>query len=227
VLLEGVVFKSPQDNNGAQCNAVASGPRRKPPWVIRRGHPMVMNETLSVIKQRRSIRQFDTRQIPNDEMSAILEAALFAPSAMNQQKWHFSVVQNKTMLTKMVQITKANKLNSEIPFLIQKAGSDNYHTYYQAPTVVIVSGDQQAKFIMFDCAAAAQNIALAAASLGIGSCIMTSAGFLFASEEGRAMKEALGIPGGYEHVCSIAMGYSKGDPPVAPPRNKEVFSYIS
>ncbi|MGD9364384.1 MAG: nitroreductase family protein [Desulfobacteraceae bacterium] len=186
-----------------------------------------MNETISVIKQRRSIRRFDARQITMDALNAILEAALYAPSATNQQKWHFSVVQNKAMLKKMVQITKTNKLNSEVPFLIQKAGNDDYHTYYHAPTVVIVSGDQQAKFIMFDCAAAAQNIALAAASLGIGSCIMTSAGFLFASEEGCAMKKELGIPEGYEHVCSIAMGYHKGDWPATPPRNKkEVFSFI-
>jgi nitroreductase len=94
------------------------------------------------------------------------------------------------------------------------------------PAVVLVSGDQQAKFIMFDCAAAAQTIALAAASLGIGSCIMTSAGFLFASEQGRDMKKDLGIPEGYEHVCSIALGYNRGDWPVAPPRKKDVFSFI-
>lgn len=187
---------------------------------------MAMNETLNVIRHRRSIRQFDSGQIPNDALNAILEAALFAPSALNQQKWHFSVVQNKTLLKKMVQITKANKLNSDIPLLVQKACSDDYHSYYHAPTVVIVSGDQQAKFIMFDCAAAAENIALAAASLGIGSCIMTSAGFLFASEEGQALKSTLGIPSGYEHVCSIALGYNMGDWPEAPPRNKKVFSYI-
>jgi nitroreductase len=188
---------------------------------------MITNEIISVIKKRRSIRQFDSRQIPADALSAILEAALYAPSAMNQQKWHFSVVQNRTLLKKMVQITRTNKLNSDIQFLIEKAGSDDYHTYYHASTVVIVSGDQQAKFIMFDCAVAAQNIALAAASLGIGSCIMTSAGLLFASEEGRGMKKELGIPDSYEHVCFIAMGYNKGQWPVAPPRNKkDVFSLI-
>ena len=82
---------------------------------------MVTNEMIGVIKQRRSIRQFDPRQIPADALNTILEAALFAPSALNQQKWYFSVVQNKTLLKKMVQITKANKLNSDIPFLIQKA----------------------------------------------------------------------------------------------------------
>lgn len=192
----------------------------------RKGRSAVINATLKIIHQRRSIRRFDARQIKTDDLSTILEAALSAPNAMNQQKWHFSVVQNKAVLKKMVQITQANMLNSDIPFLIQKAGSKDYHTYYNAPTVVIVSGDQQAEFIMFDCAAAAQNIALAAASLGIGSCIMTSAGFLFASEQGRAMKKDLGIPDGYEHMCSIALGYLKGDCPAAPPRNKEVFSFI-
>jgi nitroreductase len=188
---------------------------------------MVTNEVIGIIKKRRSIRQFDSRQIPVDALNTILEAALFAPSAMNQQKWHFSVVQNKTLLKKMVQITRTNKLNSDIPFLIEKAGSDDYHTYYHAPTVVIVSGEEQANFAMFDCAAASQNITLAAASLGIGTCIMASAGFLFASDEGRAMKSTLGIPNGYEHICSIAMGYNRGQWPEAPPRNKkEVFSFI-
>lgn len=187
---------------------------------------MATNETLSVIKQRRSIRRFDARQIPGDALDAVLEAGMFAPNAMNQQKWHFTVVQNKAVLEKMVQVTRANKLNSNIPFLVQKASSEDYHTYYHAPTVVIVSGDRQAKFIQFDCAAAAQNVALAAASLGIDTCIMTSAGFLFASDEGRAMQQELGIPDEYEHVCFIAMGYGKGAPPAAPPRNREVINFI-
>lgn len=187
---------------------------------------MGMNETLNVIKQRRSIRRFDSRRISSEALDAILEAALFAPSAMNQQKWYFSVVQNKAILDEMVEITRTNQLNSNVPLLVQKAGSADYHTYYYAPTVVIVSGDQQAKFISIDCAAAAQNIALAAASLGVGSCIMTSAGLLFASEKGRAMRKTLGIPSGYEHVCTVALGYQMGDSPAAPPRNREVINFI-
>lgn len=187
---------------------------------------MVINETLEVIRQRRSIRQYETRQISDNKLNAILEAALFAPTAMNQQKWHFAVVQNKSVLAKMDGIARENKLNSNIAFLVKKAEQNDYHTYYRAPTVVIISGEQQAKFIQMDCAAAAQNIALAAESLGIGSCIMTSAGFLFASAKGRAMKKELGIPEGYEHICSVSLGYKGTDKTTAPPRNREVFSYI-
>jgi len=184
------------------------------------------NETLAVIRNRRSIRQYNTRQITDSELNAILEAALFAPTAANQQKWHFTIVQSNAVLAKMDLITRENKLNSNIPMLVKSAGSDDYHTYYRAPTVVIVSGEQDAKFIEMDCAAAAQNIALAAESLGIGSCIMTSAGFLFASAKGQKMKKELGIPKGYEHMCSIALGYKEAENCTVPPRNRAVFSWV-
>jgi nitroreductase len=135
-------------------------------------------------------------------------------------------VQRKSVLARMDLIARENKLNSNNPILAKSAASDDYHTYYRAPTVVIISGEEQAKFIQMDCAAAAQNIALAAESLGIGSCIMTSAGFLFVSAKGQKMKKELGIPEGYEHMCSIALGYKGADKITVPPRNREVFSYI-
>ena len=194
--------------------------------VTRKGWPAVINETLAVIRQRRSIRQFETRQISDKELNAILDAALFAPTDMNQQKWHFAVVQSKSSLEKMDRIARENKLNSNIAFIVKNAERDDYHTYYHAPTVVVVSGDKQAKSIQIDCGAAAQNIVLAAESMGIGSCIITSAGFLFVSTSGRKMKKELGIPKGYEHICSIALGYKATDTLTAPPRNREVFSYL-
>jgi nitroreductase len=185
-----------------------------------------MNPVITAIKQRRSVRQYENRQISAGDLDAVLEAGIFAPTAMNQQKWHFSVIQSKATLKRMVEITRENKLNSNVVMLAQKAREPGYHTYYGAPTVIIVSGEKNARFVEFDCAAAAQNIVLAAESLGIGSCIMTSAGLLFASQKGQAMKTELGIPDDYEHVCSIALGYSGAEKPAPPPRNREVFSHI-
>jgi nitroreductase len=186
----------------------------------------MVNEVLETIKKRRSLRQYGAKQISDSDLNAILEAALFAPTAMNQQKWHFTVVQKKSVLAKRDRSARENKRNSNIPFLVKSTEQKDYHTYYHAPTVVIVSGEQQAKYIQMDCAAAAQNITLAAGSLGIGSCIITSAGFLFASAKGQAVKKELGIPDNYEHICSVALGYGIGNKPSAPPRNREVFSYI-
>jgi len=61
-----------------------------------------MNETLKVIKRRRSIRAYRPQQIADQELEAILEAAIWAPSAMNQQKWHFTVIQTRTCCRRLL-----------------------------------------------------------------------------------------------------------------------------
>lgn len=155
-----------------------------------------------------------------------MEAAIFAPSAANQQKWHFTIIQNKALLEKMVQITRKNKIDTNISFLVKLAKRDGYQTYYGAPTVVIVSGEKNIRSVEMDCAAAAQNIALAAQSMGISSCIMTSGRYLFESDEGQAMKKKLGIPQTHKHICSISLGYSNTEEQTVPPRNREVFNFI-
>ena len=185
-----------------------------------------MNETLKVIKKRRSIKQYKAEQIPDSELQQILEAAIYAPNARNAQTWHFTVIQNKNMLDKMVGIIKENIMNSGIEFLMQRASAPDYHSFYHAPTVVLVTGDEKAKFMEISCGAAAQNIALAAKSLNIGSCLMTSSELLFASDKGNALKKELGIPDGYNHICVVALGYNEGKEPETPPRNKGVFNYV-
>lgn len=185
-----------------------------------------MNEVINTIMRRRTVRQFRPEQIKDAELKAILDAAIVAPSAMNMQQWHFTVVQKKELLDRMVEIIKENIMNMNIEFLKQRASEPGYHTFYHAPTVIIISGDEKSRFIQIDCGAAAENIALAAVSLNIGSCVMTSPDLLFASEKGRALRKELGIPEGYKFVCAVALGYVSGSYPERPPKNTDVFTYI-
>jgi nitroreductase len=185
-----------------------------------------MNETLQVIKKRRSVKQYKAEQIPDADLQHIMEAAIYAPNARNAQTWHFTVIQDKDMLDTMVGIIKENIMNSGIEFLKGKASEPDYHTFYHAPTIVLVTGDEKDKFRDVSCGAAAENIALAAASLNIGSCVMTSPEFLFASEEGNALTKELGIPDGYTHVCVVALGYTEGKDPATPPRDTDVINYV-
>lgn len=185
-----------------------------------------MNETLQVIQARRSIKQYTAVQIPDAELQQIMEAAIYAPNARNAQTWHFTVIQKKDMIDRMVSIIKENIMNSGIEFLIGRASEPDYHTFHHAPTVVIITGDEKDKFRDVSCGAAAENIALAAKSLNIGSCVMTSPELLFASEKGNALKKDLGIPDGYTHVCVVTLGYTEGKEPETPPRNKDVINYI-
>ena len=61
---------------------------------------MIINETLKIIKQRRSIRSFKDEQIKEEELQAVLEAGLYAPNA-GDQAWHFTVIQNKELLDRL------------------------------------------------------------------------------------------------------------------------------
>ena len=185
-----------------------------------------MNETLKVIADRRSIRLFKEQQIRGPELDEILTAGLCAPNARNMQKWHFTVIQDGSLLDGMVEIIKENLANSGIEFLAERAKDPTYNTFYRAPTVVLLSGAEDSPFAQIDCGAAAENIALGAASLGIGSCVMTSPAFLFASEKGNALRGELGIPQGYKHVCCVALGYVDGEKPEAPPRDRGVINFV-
>jgi len=185
-----------------------------------------MNETLRVIQSRRSIRKYRAEQVDDTDLKAILAAAVYAPSAMNQQKWHFTVIQSRAMLDKILQTVRENVLNSGIEELVERAKSPDFNIFYNAPTIVLITADENAHFTEFDCGAAAENIALAAESLGVGSCLIGMSGFLFESETADEIKKKLGIPQGYKHILSIALGYREGASPAPPPKNMDVVNYI-
>ena len=66
-----------------------------------------MNDVLQTIGKRRSIRQFRAEQIKDDELRAILEAGLQAPSGHNDQSWYFTVVQDKRLIDEISDGSKA------------------------------------------------------------------------------------------------------------------------
>jgi nitroreductase len=183
-----------------------------------------MNEVVKTIKSRRCVRQYKPEQISDSDIQTLMDAAILAPNAMCQQKWHFSVIQNKDLLNKMVAVTRENMKSVE--FFARRVEDPNYSPFFQAPAVIYVTADSKARFAVIDCSLAAENILLAAESLGIAACIMTSSEFLFASEKGKALKKEMGIPEGYEHVCAISLGYKIGPGPEARPRNKEVYNIV-
>ena len=91
---------------------------------------------------------------------------------------------------------------------------------------MIITADEKAGFTDLDCGMAAENIALAAESLNINSCIIGMSAALFESENAGEVKQELGIPEGYKFIISVALGYRDMESPTAPPKNKENINYI-
>ncbi|WP_070000062.1 nitroreductase family protein [Cellulosilyticum sp. I15G10I2] len=184
-----------------------------------------MNETLKTIKNRRAIRNYHPDQISDSALQEILNAALYAPNAMNRQSWHFTVIQNKSMLDQLADSIIENVINFNNKALVNMVSSPGYHPFYKAPTIILISGDMANEFIQIEAGTAAQNISLAAESLNIGSCIMTMSNFIFASSKADVIKKSLGIPNGYNPICGVVLGYKAGQVPPVPSRNKEVITY--
>lgn len=183
-----------------------------------------MNEVLNVIKRRRSIRKYLPKQIKEEDLKLIIESAVYAPSAHNDQPWHFTVIQNKDIIQMISDKSKELAAESEVDWIKKMALNPDTHLTYNSPTLIIVSGNKTATAPLVDCSAAIQNMLLVAESLGIGSVWIGLIRFFFKLED---EVKKLGIPDGYEPYYGVALGYKLPDQKsITPERNLNVVNYI-
>jgi nitroreductase len=111
-------------------------------------------ETLEAIRTRRSIRKFTSEPIEDETVNKLLEAAMYAPSARDTQSWHFIVVTMKELLHRIPRV------------------HPHANMAYEAPLAILVCGDLNIEHITeynaINCAAATENLLLAAHDLGLG-----------------------------------------------------------
>lgn len=184
------------------------------------------NMVLDTIKRRRSTRIYREEQIKEEELGAILEAGQYAPSGHGEQPWHFTVIQNQELLTELSDKSKEAVKDFPVEAIRNAAKNENFQVFYHAPTVVVVSGAQNALTPEIDCAAATQNMLLAAESLDIGGCWNGFLSFLFNSEKGDAYRQRLHIPGGYKPYYGIVLGYKAKESGNAAKRKEGAVNYI-
>lgn len=187
---------------------------------------MIVNETLRNIKQRRSIRSFKDEQIKEEELQAILETGMYAPNA-GGQAWHFTVIQNKELLDRLNLAAKESAKQMAIEGIRELGNNENFNCLYNAPTLVIVSGDEKAPVPLdADCAAAAENMLLAAESIGIGSCWIFFVMMAFNSSQGSEFLKILKIPECYKPYYAVVLGYKKNAAINVPDRKPNLITYI-
>ena len=164
-----------------------------------------MNETIKTLLERRSIRKFKPERIKEEELNAILDAGMYAPSGANQQSALFVVIQDKETLKKL------SAMNAAV------LGKD-IDPYYGAPTLILVFADKSKVTPIEDASLALGNMFNAAASLGIGSCWVHRARQMFETQEGKDLLKKWGVTGDYVGVGSCILGYADCEHPKAAPR---------
>lgn len=185
-----------------------------------------MNETLKIIRQRRSIRKFKSEQLKDVEVQEIIEAGLYAPSAHNDQSWNFTVIQNSELIAELNIEAKEAAKDCPDEMIKKMANNERFNIFYGAPTLIIVSGRNNAIMPQIDCAAATENMLIAAESLNIGSCWNGIIGFLFNGSKVEEYKKKLNIPEGYTPYYGIAFGYKDMLAANAPARKENLVQYI-
>ena len=186
----------------------------------------MQNEVLRTIMARRSIRQYEKRQIDDEQLNAILEAAIWAPSGNNSQSWLFTVIRNHGVLAELNEVVRQASIvweldESEAQNLTvrEQARQEGYSFFFNAPTLIIASNRPNYINAIADCAAALENIFLAATSLGLGSCWINRLRRLTDDESVRSYLAKLNIP--REHVIcgSAVIGYTTQSPEAKPRRD--------
>lgn len=143
-------------------------------------------DVLEAIRGRRSIRRFESRDIPKDTLTQVLEAGHWAPSASNFQPWRFIVVRDEKVRKDLARASSYGKFMAQTPVVL-----------------AVVVDPSRSNHPVEDGAAATQNMLLAAHSLGLGSCWIGSFDSIWEDQA----KNILGIPGGNRLLSLIAIGY--------------------
>lgn len=155
-------------------------------------------DAIQALMTRRSVRHFTTEAVDGALVDQILRAAMNAPSACNQQPWHFIVVNDRDTLD-------------------QIAGIHPYaQMLKQAPLAFIVCADTALEtcpgYWPIDCSAAMENLLLAAHALGLGGVWV---GIHPREERVKSIKELFKMPGYVMPLGLAAIGYASEALPVA------------
>ena len=159
-----------------------------------------MEEVIKLLKERRSIRKYQKKEVPEDIIKGIIDCARFAPTAINIQPWEFIVITEEEMRKKIADITDYGKFIAEAPVCVAVFCKDT-------------------KYYLEDGSAATTYILLAAKAYGLGSCWVAGDKKYYAED----IRKLLGVPDGYKLVSLISIGYPAENPVKGKRSLEEVF----
>jgi nitroreductase len=196
-----------------------------------RGSEEVMNQVIEIIKNRRSIRSYQSTPIPRDTLLTLIEAANHAPSGMNMQPWRFVVVEDAEFRKKLLQAAVPNAKKyledhvrpvnpARYEVILKRYDELADPIYYGAPAMIFVIG--AGPHAAESCPLACENMMLAARSLDIGSCWVKFGSMVTDDKE---IVARLGLKDDEKIYGPILLGYAN-DVPQPPVKKAPVVAWI-
>ncbi|MGB9728119.1 MAG: nitroreductase family protein [Nitrososphaeria archaeon] len=163
-----------------------------------------------VLKNRRSVRSFQEKDVPDELLIKLVEHASLAPSPGNLQPWEFIIVKNRDLIEKIVSTTYSGNVKTSPPQTWIKSASAVIIVCYLSRPVSARYGEEGRVPGLLGIGAAIENLLLSAVNLGLGACWVSG----FRSDE---LSKILNLPKGSEPISIIPIGYPK-EIPDSPPK---------
>jgi nitroreductase len=175
------------------------------------------------IYTRRATRDFTTEAVNDGTIRELIDAAVQAPSAVNQQAWSFCVIRDKAVLSKISREAKVHMLRTTPVGLVshhfdQVLNDPSFDIFYHAPVLIVIC-TSALQWGVEDCALAAENLMLAACAAGLGTCWIGFAQAWLGTPEGKGL---LKLPATYMPVAPIIVGHPRVTPPSVPRKEPEI-----
>lgn len=181
------------------------------------------DSTLSVldaINTRASVRAYTQAPVSENDVDFLLRAAVRAPTAMHGEPWVFVVIQDRELLRKIDAAAKVGVLAKALAAHILPETFDIFHG---AGTLIAIGARKSGPFVEGDCWLAAENLMLAATSVGLGTCCIGSA---VSSLNDPAVKNLVGLPADVKFVVPIIVGHPKDVSAPTARRDPEIAAWL-
>jgi nitroreductase len=160
------------------------------------------------IKGRRSVRCYAEEPVSKEQIEAVLEAGIWAPTAMYREPCRFIVIENKELIKFVSDETKI-LVRQMMPLRAKQFSSEADLICYDAPVLILICTEkdgQWANVNLVDSVLAAENMFLKAYELGLGTCYMGFVQFLNSKPE---VLKKIGVPDNYELKVPLILGHPK------------------
>jgi nitroreductase/NAD-dependent dihydropyrimidine dehydrogenase PreA subunit len=185
---------------------------------LRKENVLTSEQAEQFLRTRRSIRNFKDKPVERQKLEKLLEIACFAPSAKNNQPWHWTVIENQIEVRRLagMVIDWMRSVIEQYPAKAEQSGFIRVVSAWDAgeericrgaPHVIVVHGDKDYAFGSEDCALALSYFELFAPTLGLGSC--WGGYFYSAANTYPPLFEALNMPAGHRAFGAVMVGYPK------------------
>ena len=183
----------------------------------------MMKDLIATMKDRRSVREYDPKEIPEDILKQIIDAGYLSPNAGNRQHLRMVVCENREINDRLGKLRALvtqkfwyPKEGEPFEFSDEELdGTDQRNSFYDAPCVVYLFSKKDFEFAEADGYIMSNNLCLAARAFDVGSCIISVATDYFLVDSAKKILKDWGIPDDYRIFSHAILGYPKNGFPEA------------